>query len=268
MGDHCAIFGYSNDRRYPEKQVVKPHVDVLRFYSPLNLKDAAKWKKLINRRDFKVKLSTKVCSNHVKTGYRSKDCPNPTFYSKGYDCSTKSKRRAYPKVRLPIPLKAKRRRLVDNKQQAPDQVKAPNENSYIKKEPTETVSGIDNMEGISESVSQCEDVRTKELPEMCETTQRRNLFLAQATCTKNCFRDTGITRPKLDLVWERLKACSTGRVLLIPHHPSMKKEGTTQDSNYLGGTYIDPFEDKERLLSCGYLYHHRWPCLPCLQHFG
>ena len=124
---------------------------------------------------------------------------------KGYDCPAKSKRRAYPKERLPLPPKAKRRRLVDNKQQTPDQVKAPNENSCIKKEPTETVSGIDNMEGISESVSQCEDVRTEELPEMYETTQRRNLFVSQATCTKNCFRYTGITRPKLDLVFDLVK---------------------------------------------------------------
>ena len=33
-GDHCAVYGCSNDRRYPEKQVVLPHVGILRFYSP------------------------------------------------------------------------------------------------------------------------------------------------------------------------------------------------------------------------------------------
>ena len=165
-GDHCAVFGCSKDRRYPEKQIVKPHVGVLRFYSPLNVKDVSKWERLINLRDFKVKLSTKVCSNHFQTGYRTKNCPNPSLYLKGYDCPAKSKRRAYPKERLPLSPKAKRRRLVDNKQQAPDQVKAPNENSCIKKEPTETVSGIDNMEGTSKSVSHFEDVRTEKLPEM------------------------------------------------------------------------------------------------------
>ena len=134
-GDHCAVFGCLNDRRYPEKQVVKPHVGVLGFYSPLNVKDASKWKKLINRRDFKVKLSTKVCSNHLKTGYRSKDCPNPKLYMKGYDSPAKRKRRGYPKERLPLPPKAKKRRLVDGKQQAPNQVEVPDENSYIKEEP-------------------------------------------------------------------------------------------------------------------------------------
>ena len=81
-GDHCAVFGCSNDRRYPEKQVVKPHVGVLRFHSPINVQVASKWEKLINRRDFKVKLSTKVCSNHFKAGYRSKECPNPTLFFK------------------------------------------------------------------------------------------------------------------------------------------------------------------------------------------
>lgn len=33
----------------------------------------ASGKKTIDRRDFKVKLSTKVCSNHFKSGYRSKE---------------------------------------------------------------------------------------------------------------------------------------------------------------------------------------------------
>ena len=203
-GDHCAVFGCLNDRRYPEKQVVKPHVGVLRFYSPLNVKDASKWEKLINRRDFKVKLSKKVCSNHFKTGYRSKDCPNPTLYMKGYDSPAKSKRRAYPKERLPLPPKAKKRRLVDGKQQAPNQVEVPDENSYIKEEPEYSVSGIDNMEEIHESVSPCED-EIEETPGICEKTQRRNLFVAQATCEKNCFRYTGITKPKLDLVFDLVK---------------------------------------------------------------
>ena len=141
-GDHCAVFGCLNDRRYPEKQVVKPDVGVLRFYSPLNVKDASKWEKLINRRDFKVKLTTKVRSNHFKTGYRSKDCPNPTLYMKGYDSPAKSKRRAYPKERLPLPPKAKKRRLADEKQQAPNQVEVPNENSYMKEASEDSVSGI------------------------------------------------------------------------------------------------------------------------------
>ena len=108
------------------------------------------------------------------------------------------------------------------------------------------------MEGISESVSQCEDVRTEKLPEMYETTQHRNLFVSQATCTKNCFRYTGITRPKLDLVFDLVKEKAQslrywrGSVNTPPSQHE-KKEGTTQDCDYLGGTYIDPCEDKKRV---------------------
>ena len=91
LGDHCAVHGCSNDRRYPEKQVVLPHVGILRFYSPLNRKDVGKWERLLNRRDFKVTLSTKVCSNHFAGGYRSKECPNPTLHLKGYDRVEKGK---------------------------------------------------------------------------------------------------------------------------------------------------------------------------------
>ena len=97
-GDHCAAFGCSNDRRYPEKQLVLPHVGVLRFYSPISKKDGGKWEKLLNRRDVKVTLSTKVCSNHFIAGYRSKECPNRTIYVKGYDIE-KKKTEAFPKKR-------------------------------------------------------------------------------------------------------------------------------------------------------------------------
>lgn len=133
---------------------------------------------IINRRDFKVKLTTKVCSNHFKTGYRSNNCPKPTSYLKGYDSPAKNKRRAYPKERLPL----------DEKQEALNQVNVPKENSYMKEEPKETACGIDDVEKIPELVSQCEDVKSEVLPEICEKTQRRNLFVAQATCIKNCFR--------------------------------------------------------------------------------
>ena len=94
--------------------------------------------------------------------------------------------------------------MVDGKQQAPNQVEVPDKNSYIKEEPEYSVSGIDNMEEIHESVSPCED-ELEETPRICEETQGRNLFVAQATCAKNCFRYTGITRPKLDLVFDLVK---------------------------------------------------------------
>lgn len=37
-GDHNAVFGCLNDRRYSENQVVLPYVDILQFYSPKSKK--------------------------------------------------------------------------------------------------------------------------------------------------------------------------------------------------------------------------------------
>ena len=78
-----ANFGCSNDRRFPDRQVIKPHVGVLRFYSPKTPKEISKWEKLLSRKCFKVTSTTKACSNHLQAGYRSKECPNSTLYVKG-----------------------------------------------------------------------------------------------------------------------------------------------------------------------------------------
>ena len=199
-GDHCAVFGCSNDRRYPEKQVIKPHVGVLRFYTPLNPKDASKWEKLINRRDFKVKLSTKVCSNHFKAGYRSKDCPNPTLYLKGYDSPIKCKRRACPRERVPSSPKPAKRRKVDKKQQTPNEPCIKNTNID-----EEAVSEIDTGNIEDDLPDTSVNLPDDENDKICEKRERRRLFIAQATCEKNCFRYTGITRPKLDLVFDLVK---------------------------------------------------------------
>ena len=37
-GDHCAVWVCDQDRKYPEKQNILPHVEILRFYSSRNLK--------------------------------------------------------------------------------------------------------------------------------------------------------------------------------------------------------------------------------------
>ena len=58
-GDHCAVWGCDNDRRYPEKQKVLPHVGILRFYSPKNKKDVLSWARAINRDQFKVTTSAR-----------------------------------------------------------------------------------------------------------------------------------------------------------------------------------------------------------------
>ena len=72
-GDHSAVWGCDNDRRYPEKQKIFRHVGMLRFYSLNNNPDVLSWARAINREKFKVTMSTKVCSNHFVQGYRTLD---------------------------------------------------------------------------------------------------------------------------------------------------------------------------------------------------
>ena len=60
-GDHCVGRGCDNDRKYPEKQKILPHVGILRFYSLRNNNDVLSWARAINRDQFKVSMSTKVC---------------------------------------------------------------------------------------------------------------------------------------------------------------------------------------------------------------
>ena len=73
-GDHCAVWGCDNDGRYPEKQKILPHVGILRFHSPKSKKDVLLWARAINRDQFKVTKSTKVCSNHFVQGYKTPEC--------------------------------------------------------------------------------------------------------------------------------------------------------------------------------------------------
>ena len=58
-----------------------------------------KWKKVLNSGgNFKMCMSTKVCSNHFAAGYCSSECRIPTLFLKGYDvpCS----KRSSPRKRL------------------------------------------------------------------------------------------------------------------------------------------------------------------------
>ena len=68
-----------------------------------------KWEKLLNRKEFKVTSSTKVCSNHFQAGYRSKECPNPKLYLKGYSANKRKKTRQSPRKRDILNPKPKRR---------------------------------------------------------------------------------------------------------------------------------------------------------------
>ena len=74
-----------------------------------------KWEKVLNRGgNFKMSMSTKVCSHYFAAGYCSSECRIPTLFLKGYDVPCSSKRRS-PRKRLSeseSSLKSKRSRQV------------------------------------------------------------------------------------------------------------------------------------------------------------
>ena len=61
----------------------KDHIGILRWHSPRSKKDMQTWKKNLNRGgNFKVSMSSKVCSNNFAAGYCSDVCPIPTLFLK------------------------------------------------------------------------------------------------------------------------------------------------------------------------------------------
>ena len=75
-GDYCAAYGCSNDRRKPYKS----NAGKLRWYDPKDQKGILKWQKSLNKRgDYKVSMSTKVCSNPFAAGYKPDQCTTPTL---------------------------------------------------------------------------------------------------------------------------------------------------------------------------------------------
>ncbi|XP_072165725.1 THAP domain-containing protein 1-like [Diadema setosum] len=107
-GDRCAVYGCKNDRRYPERYVVKDHVYILKFHKCTNPRHYAKWTRLLNRDKFRVTSSTRVCSNHFRYGQPFPDDNHPTLYLKGYDVQPKTPSRPPPKLRLPLEPKERR----------------------------------------------------------------------------------------------------------------------------------------------------------------
>ncbi len=220
-GDHCAVFGCNNDRRYVEKQFVCPHVGQLRFFSPRNAKDKTKWQKLINRKDFKVTGSTKVCSNHFASGYRCKECPDPTLYMKGYETKNLKKRSA-PKQRGDVlPRIHKKRKITEESDILCNKTNHYEvEDSFYTSEPiiheeclTEQGNSSTNIEPVTIKSEQQSDVSDKDDSLLFEDDEKecfcdgdlnalkRKLFIQQATDPKKCYQYTGLSNEKLDLVF-------------------------------------------------------------------
>ena len=106
--DHCTVYGCNNDRRYPERYVIKDHIsktfanDTLKFFTCPE-KHFSTWSKLINReiadpvtkkkKLFQVTKSTKICSNHFEYGRPTGLSPHPKLFLKGYGNSSPKKRK-------------------------------------------------------------------------------------------------------------------------------------------------------------------------------
>ncbi|CAB3995534.1 Hypothetical predicted protein [Paramuricea clavata] len=212
--------------------MIKPHVGILRFYSPKTQKDIVKWRKLLNRKPFKVTSNTKVCSNHFQAGYRSEECPNPTLYLKGYCPDKQKKTRPSPKKRESLAPKPKRQRrsnicLADSysdysefdvshdKSQSVSslskEIYCSHIHNNVKKEPeddfSESSSSFSSLffNG-SDEISNDYDTSVEiDVSEENGKKSRRELFVKQATSNRNCFRYTGVTRENLDLVFDLIK---------------------------------------------------------------
>ena len=122
--DRCAVFGCSNDRRFPEKYVVKDHTSFfggkpeVRFWSCKDPRQFSTWTRLLSRKRFKVNKNTKVCSNHFQFGKPVDSHPHPTLFLKGYDRETEiTRKRKAPMERLAVQPTGRKKKRSDNYKQ-------------------------------------------------------------------------------------------------------------------------------------------------------
>ena len=102
--DRCAVWVCDNDRRYSDRDVIKPHISEwdqplrMRFFSTKNENEVKTWRKLVNRvfvdssrkkETFQVRKYTKIYSNHFRYGRSEEAAPNPFLFLKGYDDDAK-----------------------------------------------------------------------------------------------------------------------------------------------------------------------------------
>ena len=203
-GDHCAVWGCNNDRRYPEKLTIFPHVRILRFYSPKSKKDVFSWARSINRDHFKVSMSTMVCSNPFAQGYKTSECPTPTF------------EKTSPKDPIYTDQESRSRK----KKRSSDETEVPVEYEPFFEDETllEENTGLDY---VASAFPENTDHEASFLVESATQTEclsqvkeKRKYFIDQATCSNNCYCYTGLTGSKLDLVFEFLEPKATEICLL------------------------------------------------------
>lgn len=89
--DRCSIGICNNDRRYPDKIVIKSHVTNFQFHGlPKDEKLRQIWHSKIHqgRKDYTENKNAKVCSNHFEDGERTFRCSYPTLFLTNSDNKT------------------------------------------------------------------------------------------------------------------------------------------------------------------------------------
>ncbi|CAC5411920.1 unnamed protein product [Mytilus coruscus] len=82
-GDRCSIGICNNDRRYPDKIVIRSHVTNFQFNGlPKDEKLRQIWHSKIHqgKKDYTENKNAKVCSNHFEDGERTFRCSFPTLF--------------------------------------------------------------------------------------------------------------------------------------------------------------------------------------------
>jgi hypothetical protein len=90
-GDRCSICVCNNDRRYPEKILVRSHVSNFQFHGlPKDQKLRQIWDDKIRqgRQNYIERAYIKICSNHFEDGERTFRCSVPTFFWTKSDVKT------------------------------------------------------------------------------------------------------------------------------------------------------------------------------------
>ena len=81
-GDRCSVGVCNNDRRYPEKIIVRSHVSNFQFHGlPKYKKLRQIWHDKIRqgRQNYYESAYVKICSNHFEDGERTFRCSVPTL---------------------------------------------------------------------------------------------------------------------------------------------------------------------------------------------
>ena len=78
-GDRCSVGVCNNDRRYPEKILVRSHVSNFQFHGLPKDKKLRQIKIRQGRQNYNESTYVKICSNHFEDGERTFRCSVPTL---------------------------------------------------------------------------------------------------------------------------------------------------------------------------------------------